>query len=155
METLEILKYPQSELRDKSLLLKKIGQKEKELFEQMLYTMRYFSGVGLAAVQVGILKRMVVADTGEGVLKIANPKIVKSKGAERMEEGCLSVPNTTVEIERAREIVVTGLNEKGKSVELKLKGLLARVLQHEIDHLDGKLIVDYMDLSEKLRLGIR
>ena len=82
---------------------------------------------------------------------MANPKILEFKGKDMMEEGCLSVPEALVDIERAERIVVQGLNEKGEFVEVELKGLLARVIQHEIDHLNGKLIVDYMNILQKIR----
>ena len=121
--------------------------------------MRHFAGIGLAAPQIGISKKLIVADIGDGPVMLANPKILKTKGAGKMEEGCLSIPGINVIIKRAEEVIVNGLNEKGKVIELKAQGLLARVLQHEIDHLNGRLIIDliidYLSLLEKFRLRLQ
>ena len=154
MELLEIKKYPQKILRKKCKSLNQIREREKTLFEQMLYTMRYFSGIGLAAPQVGIPERLIVAEVKGEVIKLANPEIIKTESADSMEEGCLSVPDLGVDIERPYEAIIKGLNEDGQIVELKTKGLLARVLQHEIDHLCGKLIVDYLSFWERLKFRI-
>ena len=152
MEPLEIIKHPDSVLRKKSREVKEITGKEARLFEDMLFTMRHFAGIGLAAPQIGISKSLIVADIGEGQIQLANPVILNAKGSDKMEEGCLSMPGVGVIIDRPDKIIVSGLNEKGKVVELEAQGLLARVLQHEIDHLKGKLIIDYMGLLEKLML---
>ncbi len=144
MELLEIRKDPNEVLRKNSSDIEKITDKEKGLFEKMLFTMKYFQGIGLAAPQIGINKKLIVAEVGEKSIKLANPEIIKINGTDKMIEGCLSVPNLSVEIERFCEVTVKGLNEKGKMVYIKAKGLLARVLQHEIDHLYGKLIIDYL-----------
>ncbi|MDD5618474.1 MAG: peptide deformylase [Candidatus Omnitrophica bacterium] len=152
MGPLEIKKYPDSVLRKKAIEIKEITYKEVNLFEEMLFTMRHFAGVGLAAPQIGITRNLIVADIGEGAIKLANPVILKTKGLDKMEEGCLSIPGVGVIIDRPDEILVSGLNEKGKIIELEARGLLARVLQHEIDHLQGKLIIDYVDLLEKMML---
>jgi peptide deformylase len=109
----------------------------------MLFTMDYFCGIGLAAPQIGISKKLIVAEVEDQIVKLANPEIVVAKGHDNMAEGCLSVPDTRVEIERYTEITVKGLDEKGEAIEMEAIGLLARVLQHEIDHLNGKLIIDY------------
>jgi len=143
MEPLKIRKYPNKTLRQKCGLVKNITQEELDLFGNMLFSMKHFGGIGLAAPQIGISKRLIVADTGEGPVKLANPKILNKKGTDNMVEGCLSVPDTSVDIKRAYAIIVSGMNEKAELVELKAEGLLARVLQHEIDHLNGKLIIDY------------
>ena len=155
MEPLEIKKYPDSTLRKKALEIKEITDKEIKLFEEMLFTMRHFAGIGLAAPQIGIAKNLIVADIGEGAVMLANPTIMETKGSGKMEEGCLSIPGVGVVIERAKEIIVNGLNEKGKNIELKAQGLLARVIQHEIDHLSGKLIIDYLNLLEKFKLRLQ
>ncbi|MFH1245483.1 MAG: peptide deformylase [Candidatus Omnitrophota bacterium] len=154
MKMLEIKKYPDKILRIKSKPVKEITGKEVTLLEQMLLAMRYFSGVGLAAPQVGVHQRIIVADIGEGAVQLANPEILEVKGTDQLEEGCLSVPCAHVKIERPYRVVLRGLNEKGKPVEIEAKGLLARVLLHEIDHLDGKLIVDYMSFLGKIRFGL-
>ncbi|MFA4991033.1 MAG: peptide deformylase [Candidatus Omnitrophota bacterium] len=155
MELSEIKKYPDSVLRKKALEVKKITDKEITLFEEMLFTMRHSAGIGLAAPQIGISRRLIVADIGEGPVRLADPVILKAKGRDKMEEGCLSVPGISVVIGRPDEIVIRGLNEKGKIVELEARGLLARVLQHEIDHLSGKLIMDYLSPLEKFKLRLR
>ena len=152
MEPLEIRKYPDSILRKKALEIKEITDKEITLFEVMLFTMRHFSGIGLAAPQIGIDQNLIVADIGKGAIKLANPVVLKNEGSDKLEEGCLSLPGVGVVIERADKIIVSGLNEKGKIVELEARGLMARVLQHEIDHLKGKLIIDYLSLLEKMML---
>ncbi len=153
MEPLGIKKYPDSVLRKKCAQVEEITDKEVKLFEEMLFTMRYFAGIGLAAPQIGIAKNLIVVDMGEGAIRLANPVILKTKGlGKRWEEGCLSIPGIGVTINRPEEVIVSGLNEKGKVVELEARRLLARVLQHEIDHLQGKLIIDYLGLLEKMML---
>jgi peptide deformylase len=151
MALFDIRKYPDAVLRKKCAQIKKITAEEERLFDEMLLTMRHFSGIGLAAPQIGISKKLIVADIGDGAIKLANPVILKSKGSDSMTEGCLSVPDRTVDIERPYEIIASGLNEKGETVEVHAKGLIARVLQHEIDHLKGKLIIDYLNLFEKFK----
>lgn len=150
LNVLEIKKYPDSVLRKSSLDVKEITERESRLFDDMLFTMRHFQGIGLAAPQIGISKKLIVADIGKGAIKLANPVILDATGLDKMEEGCLSIPGVGVAIERPNNILVRGLNEKGDVVELEAQGLLARVLQHEIDHLKGKLIIDYLSLLGKL-----
>ena len=109
----------------------------------MLKFMKGRQGIGLAAPQLGVLERIVVAGIGDGALKLVNPEIVGQAGAETMAEGCLSLPGTFVEVPRCAVVEVRGQDARGHCVEFEATGLLARVLQHEIDHLDGKLIRDY------------
>jgi len=154
MEPLEIKKYPDSILRKKCAQIKEVTDKETRLFEEMLFTMRHFAGIGLAAPQIGITRNLIVVDIGEGAIKLANPKILKAGGSDKLEEGCLSIPGVAVNIERSNEIIINGLNENNQIVEIKAKGLLARVLQHEIDHLRGRLIIDYLNLLEKFKLRL-
>jgi len=148
---LEIRKYPDKILRKRCEDIEEVASYERKIFSEMLFTMKYFKGIGLAAPQVGLLKKIIVADIGEGEIMLANPKIIKLKGKDRMVEGCLSIPQAQVDVERAYEVIVEGLNEKGEQIEIKARGLLARVLQHEIDHLEGKLIIDYLPFLERLR----
>ena len=155
MAPLNIKKYPDKVLRKNCSNVEEITDKEKELFEKMLFTMRHFCGIGLAAPQIGISKRLIVAEVEDGTIKLANPQIIDIRGSDNMVEGCLSVPDVTVDIKRPNEIIVEGLNEKGQTVEIKAKGLLARVIQHEIDHLKGKLIIDYMNVLEKLKFKFK
>ncbi|MBL7091937.1 MAG: peptide deformylase [Candidatus Omnitrophica bacterium] len=151
---LKIKKYPDKILREGSRAVEKIAETETKLFEDMFSTMRNSSGIGLAAPQVGINQKLIVADIDGQLLKLANPEVIKAEGKDKMEEGCLSVPGVLVNIERAYEVVVKGLNENGELVEIKARGLLARILLHEIDHLNGKLIIDYMNFFKKVRFKI-
>jgi len=154
MEPLEIKKYPDNSLRKKCASLERVTDSDAKLLEEMVFTMRHFAGIGLAAPQIGIARNLIVADIGEGAIKLANPKILKTAGLDKLEEGCLSIPGVAVDIERPDEIIISGLDEKGKNIEIKAEGLLARVLQHEIDHLKGKLIIDYLNLLEKFKLRL-
>ncbi len=117
-----------------------------ELLNDMIETMHKYNGVGLAAVQVGILKRAIVIDLydDKGPIKLVNPVIVKEKGVQEVEEGCLSFPNKYAQLERPAEVVVEGFDEKGKKVKIKAKELLAQALCHEIDHLNGIVFTDKM-----------
>ncbi|MBN1522788.1 MAG: peptide deformylase [Candidatus Aureabacteria bacterium] len=153
MDPLEIKKYPEKVLRKKSKLLVEVTAEEKALFEQMLFTMKYFSGIGLAAPQIGILKEMIVAEVDRDIIRLANPEVIDIEDSDQMVEGCLSIPDVSVDIERPYKVTLKGLNEDGKIIEVKAEGLLARVLLHEIDHLKGKLIIDYMPLSDILRFA--
>lgn len=131
-------------LRKKSREVEEINEKVVALIEDMFETMHKLNGVGLSAVQVGILKRIIVIDTGEQGEKFAliNPEIIKTKGEQTVEEGCLSFPNKFGKIVRPCEVVVKGLNEKGEHVKIKAKDLLAQAVAHEVDHLNGELFVD-------------
>jgi peptide deformylase len=151
-QILEIRRYPESVLRKKSIHIPEITPKELKLFEDMLLTLYTFGGLGLAAPQVGNPVQIIVADIGEGAIRLINPRIIKTKGEDKLAEGCLSLPDINVEIKRPYEILVEGLNEKGKCIEINAKGLLARVIQHEVDHLKGRLIIDYLGLIDKMKL---
>ncbi|HDN86550.1 MAG: peptide deformylase [Candidatus Omnitrophota bacterium] len=152
---LDIKKYPDKILRSKCQVVEEITENEIRIFEMMVYTMQYFGGIGLAAPQVGIPSRLIIAGVGNRIVKLANPQIIETKGRDKMAEGCLSIPNIRVEVKRPYEVVIEGINEKGKLTQIKAKGLLARVLQHEIDHLNGKLIIDYMGIFGKLKLKLK
>ncbi len=150
---MQIVKYPDAGLRKKCGPVGKITDKEKEFFAAMLGIMRLNNGVGLAAPQLGVLSRIIVADTGDGPVALANPRILERKGKGVLNEGCLSVPGVFVDVVRPDFIAVSGINDKNSYVEIKAEGLMARVIQHEIDHLDGKLIIDYMPLLSRLKFG--
>jgi len=135
--------YGDSCLREKSVPVKDVGASERILIKVMLETMREANGIGLAAPQVGINQQIFVADIGEGPLAVFNPKILKRKGADFMEEGCLSCPGSVVNVKRAKTIVVRYCDENNKTVERTFSDLMARVFLHETDHLMGKLILDY------------
>jgi len=149
MAILEIKKFKDPILRKRSKKIRKVNDKIKKLIVDMAQTMAKGQGIGLAAPQVGVLRRVIVVHgdfKGQRILGLINPKITKmSKEKEKDMEGCLSFPGIILEIKRAKEIKVKGLDINGKKIRLKAKGLLARVIQHEIDHLDG--IVFYNRLS--------
>lgn len=155
MDVLEIKKYPEKVLRKTCKPVNKMSEQVKSLFKQMFITMRHFRGIGLAAPQVGINKKLIIADIGEGTIALANPEIVESKGNDVLSEGCLSIPEIYVDVERCYEILLTGIDEKEELIEIKAKGLLARVLQHEIDHLNGKLIIDYFPFWQKMKFKMK
>ncbi len=131
-------------LRKKSKDVEEIDEKVITLINDMIETMHKYNGVGLAAVQVGVLKKIVVIDTyedGEQFVLI-NPEIIKSKGTQTVEEGCLSFPNKFGKVVRPAEVVIKALNEKGEKIKIIAKELLAQAICHEIDHLNGELFID-------------
>ena len=131
-------------LRKKAREVDDVNDRIKEILNDMVDTLHKYNGVGLAGPQIGILKRIIVIDLYDGKepLKLVNPKIIKQKGEQEVEEGCLSFPNKFAKIIRPAEVVIEALNEKGKKIKITGKGLLAQALSHEIDHLDGILFVD-------------
>ena len=133
-------------LRKKSREVEVVDDKIRELLDDMYETMKHAKdGVGLAAPQIGILKRLIVIDLseeGDQVYKLVNPVIVKAKGEQVCREGCLSVPGLLGDVTRPKEVVVEALDENGKKVKIKAQDMLAVVLSHEIDHLDGILFID-------------
>ncbi len=147
-----IKSYPDKILRKKAATVEKVSDYERGLLQDMVETMYFNSGVGLAAVQIGIDSQLAVVDSGEGLIKLINPVIIKKEGSETQEEGCLSVPGAVVQVRRAQKIVVNFLNEDGVASQISAKGLLARVIQHEVDHLMGKLIIDYLSPIKRLFL---
>jgi peptide deformylase len=132
--------------------MESVTDSDREVFQEMAEIMRCGGGIGLAAPQVGCDRQFVLVDIGQGLLVLINPRIVKKAGTAVMEEGCLSLPGVGVKVRRARKIVVNGFNEFFEKVSIPAGDLLARVLQHEIDHLRGRLILDYAGVFEKLRL---
>ncbi len=141
------LRYEKDEiLRKKSREVEGIDDKIQILIDDMIDTMYKYNGVGLSAVQVGILKRVVVIDIddGNGVITLINPKIIKTKGEQEVEEGCLSFPNQYAKMIRPKEVVVEALDRSGKKITIKSKDLLAQAIAHECDHLDGIVFVDKM-----------
>ena len=132
-------------LKKKSREVEVIDEKIQTLVQDMLETMHKLNGVGLAAVQVGVLKRVIVIDLyEEGVLPyiLINPVITKTKGEQTVEEGCLSFPNKYAKIVRPKELTVKALNEMGEKIEIKAKDLLAQAISHEVDHLNGEVFID-------------
>ena len=139
-------------LRKKARAVSRITSRHRDILSRMSRLMYDSSGIGLAASQVGVGESLIVADIGTGLYKLINPRVVKKRGSQIMEEGCLSVPGVCIKVSRAKEAVVEALDESGKPVVIEAKDLLACVLQHEIDHLKGRLIVDYARLIDKLKI---
>ena len=135
--------YPDLILRNKAALVKSFDRILEEFAAEMLNFMRTHGGIGLAAPQVGIKRRIIGADIGENPVSIVNPEIVSFSDWDFMTEGCLSLPGVNVDIQRMSYLEVRGQNPRGKDIYIKTDGLPARVLQHEIDHLNGVLICDY------------
>ena len=131
-------------LRKKSKIVKAVDKKILELLEDMAETMYQEDGVGLAAPQIGILKRLVVIDVGEGLIKLINPVIIEANGEQQGIEGCLSVPGVSGEVIRPQKVRIEAQNEKGEYIELEGEDLLARAFCHELDHLEGILFIDKM-----------
>ncbi|MCR3956098.1 MAG: peptide deformylase [Gudongella sp.] len=129
-------------LRKRSREVSEIDDRILELLDDMVETMRHENGIGLAAPQVGILKRVITIDVGEEPIKAINPVIEEEEGSVEGLEGCLSVPDLAGTVDRPETITVTFMNQKGETVQMKPMGYLARVFCHEIDHLDGVLYTD-------------
>jgi len=147
MAILEILKYPAPLLGKAAVPVKNITGKTKQLIDDLLETMYAAPGVGLAAPQVGASRRVIVLDVDHEnphklVYKLINPVITLAEGEVIWEEGCLSVVDFTAEVKRAAQVRVTAFDENEKEITIDAEGLLAVALQHEIDHLDGKLFID-------------
>lgn len=139
-------------LRKTAVPIKKITQAHRDILSQMAQVMYNDGGIGLASLQVGIREAMIVADIGSGLYKLINPKIIQKKGEQSNQEGCLSVPGICIKVKRAKEVLVKAQDESGQEIILEAQDLLACVFQHEIDHLKGKLIVDYASFLEKLKM---
>ena len=147
MAILEILKYPEMTLQKVSAPVKNISVQTVQLIDDMLDTMYAAPGVGLAAPQVGASERIIVMDVDhenphKQIYKLINPVITRAEGEIVWEEGCLSVVDFTAEVKRAAQVEVVALDENEKEFKIEAEGLLAVALQHEIDHLDGKLFID-------------
>lgn len=136
----EILRKKSREITESDILL----EKNQNLIDDMLETMYHYNGVGLAAVQVGMLKQIIVIDVEDGKepYVLINPKILKTKGSKECEEGCLSFPNEFGKVIRPTEVIVEYYDRKAKKVKLKAKDLLAQAVCHEIDHLNGIVFID-------------
>ena len=139
------LRYEGDEiLKKKSREVEQIDDRMQELIDDMIETMHKYNGVGLAAVQVGILKRLLVIDLYDdiGVIVMINPIIIKEKGEQEVDEGCLSFPNKFAKVIRPKEVVAEYTNREGKRMKIKAKDLLAQAICHEVDHLNGEVFVD-------------
>jgi peptide deformylase len=155
MATLEILHFPDPRLRIRAKSVAKVDDQLRRLVDDMLETMYAAPGIGLAATQVNVHKRVVVIDLSKEQnqpLVLINPEITQKQGVEEMEEGCLSVPGVYERVERADRITLRGLGRDGQPFELEADGLLAVCIQHEIDHLNGRLFVDYLSQLKRQRI---
>lgn len=155
MAILDILHFPDPRLRKKALPVATIDANIRTLASNMLETMYKEGGIGLAATQVNVQKRVVVIDLSEQrnePIYLINPEIISTEGVEQMQEGCLSVPDYFDLVERAEKVSFRYLNVDGEVKEVNADGLLAVCIQHEIDHLDGKLFIDYLSPLKRQRL---
>lgn len=139
--------YPDPILKRRALPVDEVDEKIRRLIDDMAETMYAAPGIGLAAPQIGVHLRVIVADVTpkdveSQLISVVNPEVVWSDGTIIQEEGCLSIPGMTVDIERKQRIRLIGLDREGKELDIQAEGLLAISLQHEIDHLEGRLIVD-------------
>lgn len=156
MAILDILHFPDPRLRIKAKPVEAVDAELRQLIDDMFETMYEAPGIGLAATQVNVHKRVIVIDVSDDKsepLVLINPEILDKRGVEEMQEGCLSVPGYYDNVQRADWVRVRALDRDGQPFELETDGLLAVCIQHEIDHLDGKLFVDY--LSELKRKRVR
>ena len=149
MPVMEIRKAGDRILKEIAAPVEKIDRKIKHLLDDMAETMYAADGVGLAAPQVGASLRLVVIDVGEGIIELINPEIIACEGCELGTEGCLSVPGMFGEVERYATVTVEALNRAGKMIRISGSGLLARALQHEIDHLKGILFIELAKTMHK------
>ncbi len=155
MAILDILHYPDARLRNKAKPVQQVDDALRTLVDDMFETMYQAPGIGLAATQVNVGKRLLVIDISEekdSPLCFINPQILEKDGEEQMEEGCLSVPGIFEKVTRADRIRVRALDRDGEPFEIDADGLLAVCIQHEIDHLDGKLFVDYLSSLKRQRI---
>ena len=158
MAKLRILEFPDPRLRKKATPVDTVDEALNALIDDMFETMYAAPGIGLAATQVDVHKRLLVADVSSDQTDprvFINPVIVEKDGVTVTEEGCLSVPGYYEEVERAEHVRVRFLDRAGGEVEAELEGLLAVCVQHEIDHLDGKLFVDYLSEAKRQRIRKR
>jgi peptide deformylase len=153
MSNLEIRKYPDPVLRKKCEEVKEITPEVRKLIEEMVLIMGKDKGVGLAAPQVGISKKIIVFETGEGVTALINPKIVKrGKKQFKDSEGCLSFPGIWAKVKRPERIEIEAQDITGRKIGLAAAMMVSRVLQHEIDHLNGILFIDKISLLDKVKI---
>jgi peptide deformylase len=155
MAILDILHFPDPRLRNKAKPVAAVDDGIRQLIDDMFETMYDAPGIGLAAIQVNVPKRVIVVDVSEerdAPIAFVNPEIVASEGVEEMDEGCLSVPGVYETVQRAERVRVRALDRDGQPFERDLDGLLAVCVQHEIDHLDGKLFVDYLSNLKRQRI---
>ena len=155
MAILNILHYPDPRLRKIAQAVDSVNDNTRSIVDDMLETMYDAPGIGLAATQVDIHQQIIVIDVSEDKkqpLCLINPEIISTAGTEEMEEGCLSVPDYVANVKRAEEVSIKALDRDGKPFEIEADGLLAVCIQHEIDHLQGKVFVDYLSPLKQKRI---
>lgn len=151
---LELRKYPDPVLTQESSAVEEVDEAVKRLVEEMFRVMEQEAGQGLAAPQIGVLQRVIVMRVDDVEYAIVNPEIIDPNGEEKDDEGCLSIPGVRIEVPRATSLALEGLDTDGNPVRLEASGILARVIQHEVDHLNGKLIVDYLSKAQRLNFEL-
>ena len=149
---LKIKIFGDAVLRKKAKLINQVTAAHRKILSQMASAMYTDSGIGLAAPQVGISAQLIVVDVGAGLYKLINPRIIKKLGVQAIKEGCLSVPGICIKVKRAKRVWVEALDEDSQLIKFEAQDLFACVLQHEIDHLKGKLIIDYASFLEKIKI---
>lgn len=155
MSILNILEYPDKRLRNVAKPVIEFDEKLQNQIDDMFETMYAAPGIGLAATQVNIHKRLFVIDVSDdksSPLVFINPEIIELRGVEEMDEGCLSFPGVYAKVERADEVTIKALDREGKEFQLDADGLLAVCIQHELDHTQGKLFVDYLSPLKRQRI---
>lgn len=155
MAVLEVLHFPDERLRTKAATVETVDDHIRQIVSDMIETMEAEQGIGLAATQVDIHQRIVVIDiseTRDQRLVLINPEILEKDGEDGIEEGCLSVPTALALVPRAHHVKIKALNEQGEAFELDAEGLLAICIQHELDHLEGKLFIDYLSPLKQQRI---
>lgn len=155
MAKLDVLHFPDERLRTRAVPVESVDATIRQLVDDMFETMYEAPGIGLAATQVNVHKRVIVVDVSEQrdePLVFINPELLGLDGIEETEEGCLSVPGIYEKVRRAERIRVRALNREGESFEMEADGLLAVCIQHEMDHLEGKLFVDYLSDLKRQRI---
>lgn len=155
MALLEILHFPDPRLREKAVPVDRVNDHIRQTVNDMFETMYEAPGIGLAATQVNIQQQIIIidiSDSKDAPVCLINPEIITKEGDEEMQEGCLSVPGIFENVQRAEKITVTALDQNGESITLEAEGLLGVCIQHEMDHLDGKLFVDYLSPLKRERI---
>ncbi|MCX6345824.1 MAG: peptide deformylase [Armatimonadetes bacterium] len=145
MDDSVIVRYGKNILREKASDIEEFNDEVKALIERMYEVLTLTHGLGVAGPQMGVSKRIFVYDVGEGKHALINPKFISKRGEECGAEGCLSIPGLQGDVLRATKVVMKGIDEEGNEVKIRADGLLARVFQHEMDHLDGMLFIDRAD----------
>lgn len=154
MTPLDIVLYPDDGLREICKPVPEMTDRLDKLIEEMFYTMYDAPGIGLAAPQVAVQERLIVVDVSESndqPIALINPEVVESKGLITWEEGCLSIPGIYAKVNRPSDILVRGMNRDGEIIEFEANDLLAVCIQHEIDHLNGKLFIDHLSGLKRTR----